>query len=68
MKQEQGMFSAIFLSNNQSTHSRFVSSHSKWAEAEGGFEERFSETVRQFPVIYDKGYLLVRVLVLSCFP
>ena len=25
------------------------------AEAEGSFEERFSETVRQFPVIYDNG-------------
>ena len=34
---------------NQSTPFWFVGSLTKMAEAEGSFEERFSETVRQFP-------------------
>ena len=43
----------------QSTFSRFVCSLTKMAEAEESFEERFSETVRQFPVIYDTRILLL---------
>ena len=47
------------------------------AEEEGSFEERFSETVRQFPVVWDNGsfslllrykefaYALVSALVLA---
>ena len=36
----------------QVIRSSFVSDLTKMAEAEGCFEERFSETVRQFLVIY----------------
>ena len=43
----------FFISYNQCTRSKFVRSLTKRAEAERSFEERFLETVRQFPVIYD---------------
>ena len=45
-------------STNQITRSCFVRSLTteiKMAEAEGRFEERFLEMVRQLPVIYDNG-------------
>ena len=47
------MFSSYVLSTNQRGRSRFVRSLTNMAEIEGSFEERFSETVRQPPLIYD---------------
>ena len=46
-----------YIFNNQSklTHSWFVRGVIITAEAEGSFEERFTETVRRTPVIYDSG-------------
>ena len=42
----------FFLPTDQRTCSGFVRGFTKMAEAEGSFEERFSETVRYFLVIY----------------
>ena len=41
----------LFLSTKQITRSWFVRSLTKMADEEGSFEEMFSETVLQFPVI-----------------
>ena len=43
------------MSANRSTRSRFVRGLTKMTEAEGSFEEMFSETMRQFPAVYDNG-------------
>ena len=52
----RNVFERLYIFFYQSTRSKFVRGLIKMAAAEGSFEERFPEpTVRQFPVIYDKG-------------
>ena len=52
-EEREGMFViSFFLSTNQRTRSRFVRVLTITAKAEGSFEKRFSETVRQLSVVY----------------
>ena len=52
MKQEQEIIAfELFSAINQSTRSRFGFGLTNMVEAEGSTKGRFSETVRQFPVI-----------------
>ena len=46
---------------------RFVHHLTKMAEAEGSFEERFPEMMRQFPIIYDNSSFSLNIRSLHLF-
>ena len=64
---EINVLSYFYLSSSQSTRSRFVRSLTKIVKADRNFEERFSETVRQFPVIYDNGRIYKELVLVDGF-